>query len=92
MNSKRKADIHFFLYDPKNIKEAEIFRDKHKKSVATYFTEDGLEDEDKEGSLELSFWHDGITLEVGEYLVIDEDGYACSMSKSELDDFVEQGV
>jgi hypothetical protein len=92
MKSKRKADIYFFLYDPKNIKEAETFMDEHKLSVAAYFSEDGLEDEDKEGSLELSFWYDGITLEVGEYLVIDEDDYACSMSKAELNDFVEQDL
>jgi len=92
MKSKRKADIQFFLYNPKNIKEAKAFMDEHKKTVATYFSEDGLEDEDKTGSLELDFYYDGITLEVGEYLVIDEDGYACSMSKAELNDFVEQGV
>ncbi len=94
MRSKRKADIEFFLYDPKNIEEAKAFMDEHKKTVATYFAEDDLEDEDKdkEGSLELTFWYDGITLEVGEYLVIDEDDYACSMSKAELNDFVEQDL
>lgn len=92
MRCKRKQDIQFFLYDPKNIKEAEAFMDEHKMAVATCFSEDGLEDEDRTGSLELDFWYDGITLEVGEYLVILEDGYACSLSKAELNDFVEQDL
>jgi len=89
MEYKRKESIQAWLYSPSNPKEAEIFMNEHDMKNIGYFSEDGLDDEDKEGSLELTFWHDGITLDVGEYLVILEDGYACSMSKRELDNFVE---
>jgi len=90
MEYKRKKNIQSYLYNPSNLKEAKAFINQHNMSHRTYFSEEGLEDVDKTGSLELDLGHDGITLEVGQYLVIDEDGYTFDMWEYELNDFVEK--
>lgn len=76
-----KQKINAYFYNPRNRRDAEHFLKKH--NIHGSFVEDGLEDADKTGSLEVDLMHDGMYLNIGEYIIINGN-YQYVLNKHEL--------